>query len=243
MATQYDKIARRYKKSLKNIQREYSLVPSFFRYLGNLKNRKVLDLACGEGFFSRLIKKRGALEVVGIDKSQKMLNLAKEEENKNPLGIKYKKYDARKLPKLENFDLISAAFLLCYAKTKLELLAMCKNIYKNLKESGKFVTLNNNPFNPLQLHKKYDFTITSKKPLNEGNPLTVTLFVNNLETCSFRNYFWKWETYERALKVTGFKKIKWHNAIISPVAIKKFGNKFWEDYRKQPGIIIIEATK
>jgi ubiquinone/menaquinone biosynthesis C-methylase UbiE len=40
----------------------------------------VLDLACGEGFYTRRIKQRDAARVVGVDVSQPMIELARAEE-------------------------------------------------------------------------------------------------------------------------------------------------------------------
>src|SRR4030042_5022352 len=46
----------------------------------NLKGKKVLDVGCGSGVFMLEFIKRGA-EVIGLDYSQKMLDLAKKELN------------------------------------------------------------------------------------------------------------------------------------------------------------------
>jgi len=242
MPTQYDKIATKFQKAADGIQRKYSLLPSFFLYLGDIKGRRVLDLACGDGYFSRLMKKCGALEVVGVDISKKMLVLAKQEEKKNPLGIKYLQYDVAKLPKLGEFHLVNAAFLLHYAQSKQDLFSMCKNIYENLGKGGKFIAFNLNPLNPLLFDGRYGFTITGKKPLREGDALTVKLS-GNQENCAFQIYFWNKKTYEQALRSAGFKKINWQKAIVSQDGIKKFGKDFWQNYEKQPPTIVIECAK
>jgi predicted RNA methylase len=38
--------------------------------LGDLRDKNVIDLACGEGFFTRSIKWAGAARVVGVDISK-----------------------------------------------------------------------------------------------------------------------------------------------------------------------------
>lgn len=241
----YDKIAEKYKRIIikPNPERKYVFAPTLFNILGNLNNKKVLELACGEGYFSRLIKQKGALQVMGVDVSKEMIKLARMQEKQNPLGIKYFVYDALNLPKLDEFDIVIGTLLLHYSKTKTELLRMCKNIYKNIKYGGKFIGLNSNPNNPLSLDKKYGSMVIAKKPLKEGDALKVTLFDGDKKVCSFINYYWKKKTYNEAFKKAGFKKIKWQQPIVSKEGIEKYGKDFWRYYFKRPSIIGVEYIK
>ncbi|HEY4636091.1 MAG TPA: methyltransferase domain-containing protein, partial [Rhodospirillales bacterium] len=65
------------------------LDPNFARFVGDLRGKRVLDAGCGEGDSSRILARNGAA-VVGIDISDAMLELAKTEEARNPLGIEYR---------------------------------------------------------------------------------------------------------------------------------------------------------
>lgn len=49
-----------------------------FRYAGNIKDKKVLDVGCGSGIYSVNYALRGAKRVVGIDFSSHMLELARQ---------------------------------------------------------------------------------------------------------------------------------------------------------------------
>lgn len=242
---EYDKIAKQYEEAAteKRNHRRYVLIPTFIHFLGDVNNKSVLDLACGEGFWTRLVKKMGANTVTGIDISKEMIRLALKKEKETSYGIEYIVQDITKLQKIGEFDLITAIFLLHYAKTKDELLKMCKNIYKNLKNKGKFIGIINNPSNPLQYDKKYDFTVTTKEPLKEGDTLTTKIFANGNEICSFKIYFWKKETYEQAFKKAGFKTVKWYKPIISQEGIKKLGYDFWRDYLENPTNKVLECKK
>ena len=53
-----------------------------------LKNVKILDIGCGGGLLSEPMNRLGA-EVVGIDASDKNINIAKLHAKKNGLNIKY----------------------------------------------------------------------------------------------------------------------------------------------------------
>jgi len=228
---QYNKIYKQYTESnLFSILRKYSEEPSFKKHIGNVKGLKILDIACGNGNYTRSLKKLGAKKIIGIDISEKMLELAKESEHKKPLGIHYLKFDALNLPKIDNFDIVTAFWLLHYAKTKNILEKFCKNIYDNLKKDGRFFTILPNPKNPDLDSKKYGIKIKTKNLNQDGSLRTITYFDNQgKEFCFFNNYHWKKRTYENALKNAGFKKIKWLKPTISPAGIKKIGKEFWKD--------------
>jgi toxoflavin synthase len=59
------------------------------RMAGALSGTRVLDMACGFGFFTRLLKQQGAAQVLGIDISPEMVRLGREHEQAEPLGVTY----------------------------------------------------------------------------------------------------------------------------------------------------------
>jgi ubiquinone/menaquinone biosynthesis C-methylase UbiE len=63
-------------KEVGTYQREL-ILPNMLRLLAIEKGDRVLDLACGQGFFSRAFAVAGAL-VTGVDASQKLIAIAKE---------------------------------------------------------------------------------------------------------------------------------------------------------------------
>lgn len=68
--------------------REHFNNPAFLRFIGDLEGKLVLDAGCGEGYNTRLLTRHGA-RMVGIDISQRMLEHARQEERREPLGIRY----------------------------------------------------------------------------------------------------------------------------------------------------------
>ena len=242
---EYDEIAGQYKEAAteERIHRKYVLIPTFIHFLGDVRNKSVLDLACGEGFWTRLIKGNGAATAAGIDSSKKMVGLARDKEEECPLGIEYSVHDVASLPRLGEFDLITAMFLLHYARTRDELSAMCDNIFSNLKAGGRFLSVNISPVHPLQNDKRYEFTREAKGPLKEGDAMTTTIFKEGVELCSFRVYFWKKETYEIALEKAGFRAIRWYHPIISKEGIAQFGLDFWKEYLETPANVVLECGK
>jgi len=62
--------------------------PALLAACGPLDGVRVLDLGCGQGYFSRELARGGAL-VTGIDLSEAQVAHAREHEARDPLGIEY----------------------------------------------------------------------------------------------------------------------------------------------------------
>lgn len=111
--------------------------PAMFEILGNIRGKKILDLGCGEGYNSRLMARKGA-EVIGVDFSDKMINLAIKLEQKNKQGITYYVLDAANLYLFNNntFDIV-ACFMALQDIEKYQ--DAIKEMYRILKRHGRFV--------------------------------------------------------------------------------------------------------
>jgi len=245
MRTQFDQIASQYRDVKKTLTRRFIVEPTFLKLIGSVQGKKVLDLACGEGHYTRLLKKKGASKVYGIDLSRNQIKISNEIENKNKLDLQYFVGDGANFifSKIEKLDLITAVFLLHYADSKEKLFKMCKNIYDALNENGKFVTINGNPDFVIQSDKKYEVTTSAESPLQEGTIRRVNYFFEGKELCSFDTYIWKKETYQEALKKAGFVNIKWLPVIVSKEGNDKFGKQFWKDFLANPYIIGLTCEK
>jgi ubiquinone/menaquinone biosynthesis C-methylase UbiE len=244
MTSNYDSIAKEYKESKELPMRLHIEAYTYFNMLGNLAQKSILDLACGEGFYTRKFKDQGAAKVVGVDISQKMIELAREEETRKFQNIEYILGDVLELGEIGSFDLVVASYLLNYARSSEELLKMCKSIFANLKPGGRFVTINSNPSQaPVSYLKteKYGFIKSIDSPLIEGTPIKYT-FINN-HKYTFDNYYLSIPTHEWAFQSVGFKEVRWQSPIVSPDGIKEFGQEFWQDFLDSVPIIGIECFK
>jgi len=66
--------------------------PVLLRMLGDVDGRRVLDAGCGNGYFSRMLARRGA-EVTGVEPASVLFNFAVHAEDADPLGIRYVQAD------------------------------------------------------------------------------------------------------------------------------------------------------
>jgi ubiquinone/menaquinone biosynthesis C-methylase UbiE len=98
----YDEIAGWYDEAVRSgpLALFHDLVIStLLDLVGEVKGRRVCDLACGQGIVSRRLAELGAV-VVGIDVSERMLDFARRYERDDPQGITYLRGDARSLPEI-----------------------------------------------------------------------------------------------------------------------------------------------
>jgi len=113
--------------------------PNLLRLLGNIKSKKILDLACGQGFFSREIFKQGA-EVTGVDISEELIVLARKHSDAK---IKFLFANAERLPfPDQSFDTVIAILALQNIEN---LFGATAEIARVLKADGRFILVLNHP--------------------------------------------------------------------------------------------------
>ncbi len=128
------------------------IAPNLVRILGELKSKNVLDLACGEGYFTRLLSSKGA-ECTGADISKELISLAKEKDKKS----KYIVSPSDELGELapNSFDFVVCVLALQNIEKIRETLIAIQRV---LKKDGQFVFVLNHPSfrNPKQADWHYD---------------------------------------------------------------------------------------
>ncbi len=80
-----------------DIYREHWNNPAFLELVGDLAGAEVLDAGCGEGYNTRVLARRGA-RMTGVDLSTGMIGLARDEERRAPLGIRYENASFSSMP-------------------------------------------------------------------------------------------------------------------------------------------------
>lgn len=111
--------------------------PATFKLIGSVKGKTVLDIACGEGYNSRILARKGA-KVTGIDNSRKLIGLAEAEERREPLGIRYCRMNANRLTGMSDrfFDL-TTCFMALHDIT--DYTGAVAEVARVLKDGGRFV--------------------------------------------------------------------------------------------------------
>lgn len=244
MGTDYDRIAGQYKRAKLQPWRTHVERYTLLRLAGNVEGKAVIDLACGEGYYTRELRRRGAARVIGVDLSREMIALAEAEEAREPLGVEYRIGDARASEASGQFDLAFAAYLLNYARTADELTQMCRAIARSLKPGGRFVTANNNPAEPpsnFATGRAYGYSKRIEGELVEGAPVIWEFFLPG-SSFEVTNYYLSPETMEASLRAAGLRKVRWHTPEVSPEGVHEFGRAYWEAFLACPPVAFIEGV-
>jgi toxoflavin synthase len=245
MTTDYDPIAEQYQRSKQQPWRTHVEAFTLAALIGDPAGRAVLDVACGEGYYTRRLRERGASPVVGVDLSEGMIALARQQEEAHRLGIDYRVADARRLSLPMSFDLVVSAYLLNYAPNRGELRAMCSGIARCLKPGGRFVTVNCNPalnFPAAPSYRKYGFETRVEGAFREGAPITWTFYLGD-SVFSIENYHLDVACHEEAFRSAGFREVRWHRPLLSPEGKADRGSDFWADLMEKPPITFIECVR
>jgi len=161
--------------------------PATFKLIGDVRGRLVLDLACGEGYNTRILARKGA-KVTGIDFSEKLIELARRQEAKEKLGVCYHVLDATDLKEFSSnhFDLVTCFMSLQDIENYKKAISEAAMVLKNL---GRFV-----------------FSVP--------HPCFETIIVDGKRTSAARRYFvafkysvqWEMERLVKPFRTTSFHR-------------------------------------
>ena len=232
--------------------------PAIFKVIGNVRNERVLDLACGEGYNTRILARKGAA-VVGVDFSRELIGMAKQAEEKEKLGVRYRVSDAADLKDFESerFDVVTCAMALMDIERYEDAIS---EVARVLKKDGRFVfsithpcfeyggTVNGEPI----AEWKYE---EERKDCRERRALHLQInryfgiiryevcwdmnrLVKPFRTTSFHRTL---TDYFRALRKSGFVVTR----LAEPKPMSKSVSKYpsLDKHRRIPHSIVIEATK
>ncbi|MFO1417829.1 MAG: class I SAM-dependent methyltransferase [Methylotetracoccus sp.] len=243
MTTDYDQIAEDYQLVKAQPWRAAIESYSLLELIGDVRRRSAVDLACGEGFHTRRLARFGADPVLGVDLSERMIDLARAAESACPLGVDYLVADVRELRLPRRYDLVVAAYLLNYSRNPGELAAMCRSVASAAAPGGRFVAVNVNPdLDPSSVpsYRRYGFELAYVGEQRSGLPITWRFF-NDGGEFTIENYLLDRETHEQALRAAGFREIHWHPPQVSPTGRGEFGDEFWSLFLENPPICLIDC--
>lgn len=223
--------------------------PVIFRALGDVRGKSLLDLACGDGFYTRRFRAEcGADPVMGIDLSPKLIERAQAIERHEPLGIEYKVGDAVELELERRFDVATAIHLLHYLESGDEIEALLKTIFGLLGRDGYFVTMIANPEFDLRTHDATD----SKSKFGyyfslaeEGNGGLMRFHPGGFEkereiSIEFRR--WHRDFISQCARNAGFQP-EWHDPFVSEEGLQEYGLAYFENFLANPQSKLLRLAK
>jgi toxoflavin synthase len=223
--------------------------PVIFRSVGDVRGKSLLDLACGDGFYTRRFRAEcGANPVIGIDLSPMQIERARAIERDESLGIDYRVADVMELRLDQRFDVVTAIHLLHYLENAGEIASTLSRIYDLLYDQGYFVTMIANPEFDLNKHDaadskvRFGYYFSLAEPGNGG---LMRFHPGGFEkerelTVEFRR--WERDFINRIAVEAGFTP-EWHDPFISAEGLKTYGADFFVNYLANPQSKLVRLTK
>lgn len=223
--------------------------PVIFRALGDIRGKALLDLACGDGFYTRRFRGEcGAHPVVGVDLSPMQIEKAREIERRDPLGIEYRVGDVRDLDLQGHVDLVTAIHLLHYLEDGAQIEALLQAIHGLLHSDGSFVTMIANPEFDIEKHdaadskEKFAYYFSAAEPGNGG---LFRFHPGGFErerelTVEFRR--WERDFIDEIATAVGLD-CEWHDPFISEAGIEEYGADFFANYLANPQSKLVCMSK
>jgi len=122
----------------KDYEKECDFINAIFsKFSGKVKS--ILDLGCGTGGHDLILAQRGYY-VVGVDRSEEMLEIAKKKAKNANLSIKFIKGDIIDIDLQKRFDAVISMFaVMSYQTTNSALSGACKTANNHLNPKGIFL--------------------------------------------------------------------------------------------------------
>ncbi|ESZ92947.1 hypothetical protein SBOR_6666 [Sclerotinia borealis F-4128] len=260
MPTQYDSIGINY-DTLNSVPIQQIQHVAMRKLLDPLtSSTRVLELACGTGFYTRQLLSCGASHVTALDISSSMISAAQK-----ALRAEMKEHacfyvaDCARRDMWDNseleaqkgtFDVVVTAWLLNYAATGEEMQSMFENIYAALKPGGRFIALT--------VHAAIIDKFQFDDPLNEGEKYLGTVYNvigrvgDGFKMCcrafgepkiEWEFYFLREEVYSKAAVNAGMGRLEWTVVLPEEKHLRSLGEKYWQPYLDRPKAAICMSRK
>lgn len=243
---EYDRIGDRYSEAKQQPFRIHLEAFTLESLAGDVTDARVVDFACGDGFYSRRFKRRGAGSTLGIDASREMVSLARRAEIEEPLGCRYREGDVADAADLPTFDVAVAAYLLNYARTRDELRRFCTVAFRCLRPGGRLLGVNDfteRPAAGVQAFAAHGFRKAGPAEPAEGTPITYEFLLPGDRSFAITNYYWKPETYLDELRAAGFATAAWHPFVASPDGAAEHPSGFFDDLLTERPLAAFSAQR
>jgi len=232
-----------------DLNRQHVVDPVTFRLIGSIKDLRVLDAGCGNGYLCRLFAKKGA-RVVGVDISNEFIKMARQKERDLRLGIEYYVGTVCNLNMYrdESFDLAVSNLALM---DLLDLDKAIEELHRVLKNGGRLIFSIMHPcFSSPPVHGWVRTPLDTERKEDRIYWKVDRYFDKTMETWrlstdgpSLYNFHRPLSEYVKTLLKHGFTITDFEEPVPSKRAIEKHYGDFGDEYERVPWFLIIGAKK
>lgn len=229
--------------------RRYAETYTVLKHAQPLTGLSVLDAACSDGYFSRLLHDAGAAHVHGLDLSAPMIDVARQKTSS--ANISYTVGNVLNIEANTNqCDMLMSSFAQTYAANVEELQQVCDQFFKHIKPGGRLLALNDNPdFRPdrEREYRKYGKSKSRDQSDGDGAVIEVCWYCNDAngkrQEIPFSCHYFARETLIAAFERSGFVNVQIHATEVSNEGIEAFPAGFWDLLLDHSLFCVITADK
>lgn len=243
----FNQIAKKYQPTNEKPDKQHSILPTVLNLIGNTKDKIVLDVACGSGFFTFPIAESGAKLVIGIDSSIGQIALARQGQISN---TEFRVIDAF-VDNLPESDITVVPFVANYAKDKNELERFFCKVFQSLRTGGSAIFVMDllNPclsfgFKDRRRFGAMKWWCSPSFCGTDGGLIRNDLYNSSGKLlCQLWAQHYSQQTIQFALQAAGFRDINWHKPVISEQGLAMYGKDFWDGYTDDCQLAYITASR
>lgn len=223
--------------------RLYLHYPAVERKIYPAKGKRMLDVGCGDGFFSRRLAALGA-HVTGYDVAPSLIDLAKEAEKAKPLGIEYHVATPETFRSSARFEHAVSVMVLPYAPNAHYLRHFFINAHAHLKPNGTFTSVVLNPH-----FTAFGDVIGNRRFIHKPGASQHAVEVNFLNPHSKELVLSAHLTqftvlqYADAARAAGFDRVQTEPLMPNHDGLRKLGAAFWNPVTQTQPYALITVKK
>ena len=214
--------------------------PAVEEALGDLNKKRILDIGCGDGLFSRLLAERGAA-VVGYDRALQKIAEAQSRVDAPGLDATFVVATPYTFFHDRKFEAAMSVMVLQYATSPEELAAFFRSASRHLGPGGRFISV---VINPLFSAFGQDFVVRRYTRLEGNNMRTEFLdrASGRVEMILVAHQFTS-EEFEQAAISGGMRPAAWRKLFATPDAVRQMGASFWQPCHEHQPFALFVAQK
>jgi ubiquinone/menaquinone biosynthesis C-methylase UbiE len=202
--------------------------PTLLAVLGSVRGRRVLEVACGNGYLTRRFRRQGATRAVGVDTSLASIRIARRREAAHPSGAEFIHGDAGRLGRLEpgSFDRVVANMALMDIR---DAAATVREASRLLDDDGRLVfsishpcfDIDNQSAWLVERHPYRDTISRKVEKYREERPVRVAWKISNTEMAFTMSYHRTLATYSLYLRDAGLGIVRMAEPAPKPELLRK----------------------
>jgi len=218
--------------------------PTVLAACGDVIGLSVLEAACSDGHFARLLRDAGAARIHGVDLSPAMIALARQR-CPDP-AFSFQICDLAEMEPSGPYDLALLSYALTYAADRQTLGRMARRVADCLAPGGRIVALVENPdLDPAATagFARYGKSKYDEGALGEVRLTRVCWHQEGADPLCFTCHRWPEAALVETLSASGFRDITLSAPVLPQASRAAWPDGFWDDLEAAPLFAIVTATR